>query len=172
MLNACKQTTHVEWGKGRGAYTFSFLHLALNQIYFNFFLGGVGVLVGITHIWAPYSLWVPSSMVFLSITEARDESTVHTLYARLDIHGASRGHSVRLPLNPQLPRGRSRLKFKWPDDLEASVIKARIMEWRGRETVSGFRHSLLHGIIVPRCFKIFLYESVKYGSSRNQRSTG
>jgi len=106
----------------------------------------------------------------LSFMEVHDETTVHTIYAGLYIHGASCGQSVRLRLNPQLRRGRSRFKFKWPDDLEASVIKARIMDWRGRETVSGFGHSLLHGISVPRCFNIFLHEGVKYGRSRIQRS--
>ena len=41
-----------------------------------------------------------------------------------------------------------RFKFKWPNDLEVSSIKNRIVDWRGRETVSGFGHSLLHEIII------------------------
>ena len=138
-----------------------FCHLDWNQMHFNFFSWG-------SEVYRSKSLLYGSSLVFepmepLSFTETRDETTVYTIYAGIYIHETNRGHSVRLPLNPPLRRGRSRFKFKWHDDLEASVIKARIMDWRGRETVSRFGHSLLHGIIVPRCFKIFLHESVKYG---------
>ena len=103
-----------------------------------------------------------------SLYRSRRPATVHTIYAGLYIYGASRSHSVRLALNSPLQWGRQ-FKFEWPDDLEPSAIQARIMNWRGREAVSGFAPSLLHEIIVPRCYNIFLHESVKYGRSRIQR---
>ena len=43
--------------------------------------------------------------------------------------------AARLTLNPPLQRRCTGFKFKWSDDFKASDIKARIMDWRGRETV-------------------------------------